>query len=196
MNDPHAAPPPPPPERRRFLKWVTGGLSALFGAALGVPALLYLIDPRNRPAPAGDFKTVGRLSDLKIETPQQVVIRDVRWDAWTLHPNDIVGRVWLVRRGEDQVDAYTTICPHLGCSINYEENKKQFICPCHNGTWDLAKCQPVKLEDRTNPAPRGMDRLELKLVADAAGAEGKSDYLIQVKYQTFQQGKETAIPTA
>ncbi len=158
----------------------------------GIPAIAYLIDPRNRPAPAGDFKTVGRLSDLKLETPQQVVIRDVRWDAWTLHPNDVIGRVWLVRRGQDQVDAYTTICPHLGCSINFEENKQQFLCPCHGGTWDLAKCEPVKLEDRTNPAPRGMDRLELKLVPDPGNPQ---DSIIQVKYQTFQQGKETAIPT-
>jgi Rieske Fe-S protein len=192
MSDPHALPPPPPPGRRRFLKWLTNGLGALFGAVLGIPAIAYLIDPRNRPAPAGDFKTVGRLSDLKLETPQQVVIRDVRWDAWTLHPNDVIGRVWLVRRGQDQVDAYTTICPHLGCSINFEENKKQFLCPCHGGTWDLAKCEPVKLEDRTNPAPRGMDRLELKLVPDPGNPQ---DSIIQVKYQTFQQGKETAIPT-
>ncbi len=192
MSDPHAPPPPPPPGRRRFLKWLTNGLGALFGAVLGIPAIAYLIDPRNRPAPAGDFKTVGRLSDLKLETPQQVVIRDVRWDAWTLHPNDVIGRVWLVRRGQDQVDAYTTICPHLGCSINFEENKKQFLCPCHGGTWDLAKCQPVKLEERTNPAPRGMDRLELKLVSDPGNPQ---DSIIQVKYQTFQQGKETAIPT-
>jgi Rieske Fe-S protein len=195
MSDRHAPPPPPPPERRRFLQWLTHGLGALFGVVLGIPAIAYLIDPRNRRVPEGDFKTVGRLSDLKIETPQQVVIRDLRWDAWTLHPNDVIGRVWLVRRGKDEVDAYTTICPHLGCSVNYEENKKQFICPCHNGTWDLAKCHPVKLEDRTNPAPRGMDRLELKLVPDPA-APDKQDFFIQVKYQTFQQGKETAIPTA
>src|SRR5216683_1962582 len=121
MNDKHAAPPPPPPERRRFLQWLTHGLGALFAAVLGIPAVAYLIDPRNRPVPQGDFKTVGRLSELKNDTPQQVVIRDVRWDAWTLHPNDAIGRVWLVRRGDDKVEAYTTICPHLGCSINYEE---------------------------------------------------------------------------
>jgi Rieske Fe-S protein len=192
MNDSHAA---PPPERRRFLKWLTGGLGALFGAVLGIPAIAYLIDPRHRAAPAGDFKTVGRLSELKPEVPQQVVLRDLRWDAWTLHPNDVIGRVWLVRRDQDTVDAYTTICPHLGCSINFEDNKKQFICPCHNGTWDLASCQPVKLADRINPAPRGMDRLELQLVPDSASPPDKPDFLIQVKYQTFQQGKETAIPT-
>src|SRR5213082_1305446 len=128
MSDEHI--PAPPPERRRFLKWVTHGLGALFTAVLAIPAVAYFIDPRNRPARDRSFKRVGRLSDLQKDVPRQVVIRDIRRDAWTLHPNDIIGRVWLVRRDGNKVDAYTTICPHLGCSINYQESQKLFICPC------------------------------------------------------------------
>src|SRR5436853_5721899 len=82
MSDTHQAPPPPHPERRKFLKWVTNGLGALVGVVLGVPAVLYLIDPRNRPTRASDFKPVGKLNDLVKDVPKQVVIRDVRHDAW------------------------------------------------------------------------------------------------------------------
>src|SRR5262249_24243706 len=135
MNDTHQSPPPPPPERRKFLKWVTNGLGALFRAVLGVPAVLYLLDPRNRAARASDFKRVAKLSDLDEDVPKQVVIRDVRQDAWTLHPNDVRGRVWLVRRKGDKVDAYTTICPHLGCSIDYNPELRHFVGPCHNATY-------------------------------------------------------------
>jgi menaquinol-cytochrome c reductase iron-sulfur subunit len=171
-------------DRRSFLKRATYGLAALFGALLGIPALAYLIDPRNRPAPDSDFKTVARLSDLSIGKPQQVVIHDISRDAWTLHPNDVIGRVWLIRRSENQVDAFTTICPHLGCSVNFEEKEKLFLCPCHGGTFNL-QGQRVETPGRTNPAPRGMDRLECRL--DPPG-------FIQVKYQNFIQGKETPIP--
>src|SRR5438105_4671456 len=108
---------PSSPPRRSFLKWATHGLGALFGVVLGIPALAYLIDARNRAAPAGDFKPVARLKELAVNVPQQVVIHDVRKDAWTLHPNDVIGRVWLIRRDNDQVEAFTTICPHLGCSV-------------------------------------------------------------------------------
>lgn len=174
------------PDRRSLLKWAIHGMAALLGVLLGLPALAYLLDPRNRRARDNEFQSVAKLSDLAVGVPRQVVIRDVRRDAWTLHPNDVVGRVWLVRRPGDQVDAFTTICPHLGCSINFEEKEKLFLCPCHGGTFDLDGHR-VEKPNTTNPAPRGMDRLVCR--PDPADAE-----MIQVKYQNFLQGKETAIP--
>jgi Rieske Fe-S protein len=181
-------------ERRSLLKWAIRGLGALFGAVLGLPALAYLTDARNRRAPEGDFRTVGRLSDLQVGVPHQVVIRDIRRDAWTLHPNDVVGRVWLLRRADDGVDAFTTICPHLGCSINFQPADQLFVCPCHNGTYDL-NGRRYERPGATNPAPRGMDALEVRVENDpATPGKKKKDGLIAVKYQNFIQGKDTAVP--
>jgi Rieske Fe-S protein len=182
------------PGRRSFLKWATHGLGALFGALLGFPAVAYLIDARNRPAPTGDFKTVARLRDLEIGIPKQVIIHDTRRDAWALHPSDVVGRVWLIRRDQDQIDAFTTICPHLGCSINFQDGQdpkdRRFACPCHGGTFQLSGERVTEQQlGRSNPAPRGMDRVETRL--DPANPE-----YLQVKYQNFIQGKEMAIPKA
>src|SRR5262249_11134543 len=126
-------------DRRSLLKWATHGLGALFGLLLGVPALAYLVDARNRPAPKRGMRRVARLKELEIGKPKQVVIYDTRRDAWTLHPNDVVGRVWLVRQDDNKVDAFTTICPHLGCSVDWRADQGErglFICPCHNGTFD------------------------------------------------------------
>jgi Rieske Fe-S protein len=179
-------------KRRSFLKWATHGLSALFAAILGIPAIAYLIDARNRAAKTSDFQTVGRLSDLKPDEPKQVVLHDVRRDAWTLHPNDVVGRVWLVRRADDRVDAFTTICPHLGCSINYEEKAHRFICPCHNGTFELSgeRVSEAKL-GAANPPPRDIDKLEVKLTPDPSRKleGGKPDAIIAVKYANYYQGR-------
>src|SRR5438477_13118176 len=88
------------PDRRSFLKWCTHGLSALFAAILGIPAVAFLVDARNRKAPKSDFRPVQgvRVGDLvEICRPVQGVIRAVRQDAWTLYPSDVVGRVWIVR---------------------------------------------------------------------------------------------------
>jgi Rieske Fe-S protein len=185
MSDPHPA---PPPERRSFLKWACHGLGALFGALLGAPAVAYLIDARNRSAPPSDFKTVARLDELEKDVPFQAVVRAVRRDAWTLHPNDVVGRVWLIRRadsaaGKPVVEAFTTICPHLGCSVNYEAKDKRFLCPCHGGQFDL---DGKRLEQPgvTNPAPRGMDPLECNV----------EQGLIEVKYVNFRQGEHERVP--
>src|SRR5207245_8617280 len=46
-------------DRRAFLRRATHGLAVLFAALLGIPALAYLLDPRNRPAPDSEFKTVA-----------------------------------------------------------------------------------------------------------------------------------------
>lgn len=171
-------------ERRSFLKWLFHGLGAAFAATIGVPALLYVLDPRNRPAPPGLFKTVARLGDLKPGVPQQAIIREIRRDAWTLHPNDVIGRVWLIRGEGEKVAAFTTICPHLGCSVNFLAESGYFQCPCHNGMFETSgelRHQP----GAENPAPRGMDALEVQIVADPADAKEK---LVQVKYESFTQG--------
>jgi len=175
--------------RRSFLRWATHGLGALFGLLIAVPGLAYLIDARNRPAPKRGLRRVARLSEVEIGTPKQVVIRDLRRDAWTLHPNDIIGRVWLVRSDKEKVDAYTTTCPHLGCSVDWRTDQKLFICPCHNGTFDSSG-ELVKRPGLENPAPRGMDQLELTLVKDDADP---TDPFIEVKYENFLQGPHEKI---
>jgi Rieske Fe-S protein len=170
-------------QRRTFLKWATHGLGALFAAVLGVPAVAYLIDARNRPARAGAFKTVANVHDLQVGVPKQVTIRETWKDAWTLHPDDVIGRVWLILQPDGQtVVAFTTVCPHKGCSVNFEGTKKLFLCPCHNGTFAL---DGKKVDGATtNPAPRGMDELECR--RDPADPD-----LVQVKYETFMTGEPT-----
>jgi Rieske Fe-S protein len=168
-----------PQDRRSFLSWATNGLGAIFTAIIGVPAALYLADPRNRRGQASDFRVVDgvRLSDVG-QTPVQGVLRDVRVDAWTLHPDDVIGRVWVVRDPHDRerVRVFTTICPHLSCSVNLESDR--FRCPCHNATFDF---NGERLSPGTNPALRGMDELEWE--RDPADQER-----IRVRYHNFEAG--------
>jgi Rieske Fe-S protein len=169
------------PDRRSFLRWAVHGLGALFALVLGVPAVAYLVDARNRKAPAGDFKTVARLSELPVNQPREVVLRETRRDAWTLHRDEVVGRVFLIKRparpGErPRVDAFTTICPHLGCSVNYTADANvPFLCPCHGARYRL---DGSRIDPEHNPAPRGMDSLEVR--PDPADPD-----LVQVRYQVF-----------
>ncbi len=32
--------------------------------------------------------------------------------------------------------ALSSVCPHLGCQVQWEHDKQRFFCPCHNGTFD------------------------------------------------------------
>lgn len=180
-------------ERRTLLKRLSYLLGALYALLLGVPGVAYLIDPRNRKAPARRFKRIARLSELpkpqagNPPEPREFVVRDeFRRDAWTLYPTRVVGKVWLLRENDDRVVAFTSICPHLGCSINYDGEKAWFVCPCHNGTFDLSGQRVGEASTGiTNPAPRGMDELRVAKTP-IPGEEG--DFHIEVEYLEFRQG--------
>ena len=176
-------------ERRTFLRWAVHGLGAVFGAVLGFPAVVYLIDPRNRPPRETGMRPVARTSELTVNVPREVVIHETRYDAWTLHPNDVVGRIWIVRRpgnnaqGKPNVEVFTTTCPHLGCSVNF--TGADFLCPCHGAHYTLSG-QAIRQENGrpiNNVAPRDMDSLPMEL-EPVAGAPG--DYVIKVKYERFK----------
>jgi menaquinol-cytochrome c reductase iron-sulfur subunit len=172
-----------PANRRSFMRWAIHGLGAIFAVILGVPAVAFLIDARNRPARKAGFRTVTKLDDLEVDKPKLFVISDSRRDAWTLHPNDVVGRVWLIKRPNGQVEAFTATCPHLGCSVNFTGS--EFLCPCHGGRFDMngnLKEQP----GYENPAPRGMDTLKIDEQALAQG-------VVSVEYQNFLPNKPEKI---
>ncbi len=174
--------------RRSFLRWAIHGLNAVFGIILGVPAVAYLIDARNRKAANREFRTVQgiKLNELEVGVPRQGTIYDVRQDAWTLHPNDVVGRVWAVKLPNDDIKVFTTICPHLGCSINLDPPPPNagFTCPCHGGKF-LVDGFLDNSEDQ-NPAPRGMDTLDWR-------RDPHNLNLLQVKYENYIQGQPEKI---
>jgi Rieske Fe-S protein len=185
------------PGRRSFLAFAVTGLGALFTALLGVPIVAFIFDPRNRKGAGGDFRVVDTipLSDLQKDRPVQGVLRSVRRDAWTLHPNDVIGRVWIILkqdaipagfRGNDPavLAVFTTTCPHLGCSVNLNADPASgFTCPCHTARYGLdgARVQPE------NPAPRDMDTLEWKVEPDPANPDR---LVLMVRFQNFRAGQE------
>ena len=48
--------------------------------------------------------------------------------------------VVIARQGEsDTVDSFlalSSVCPHLGCQVQWEQPNNRFFCPCHNGIFD------------------------------------------------------------
>ncbi len=170
-------------DRRSLLRWATHGLGAVFAAVLGFPVVCYLADPRNRKGKASDFiRAEGiRLDDDNFQKdpplPVQGVIRTVRVDGWTLHPSDVVGRVWVVKdaAAPNGFRVFTTICPHLGCSVNLADD--HFACPCHNAEFDFRGAAIG------GPAPRGMDQLEWQ-------PDPTDPQRILVHYRNFRAGVE------
>ncbi len=107
-------------------------------------------------------------------TPLKVPVIADRSDAWSRFTAEAIGAVFLRRSGGD-VTALQVICPHAGCSINYDATGRRYFCPCHAASFDLSG----KRTDETSPSPRDMDSLEVEI-------RNKNE--VWVKFQTFGVG--------
>jgi len=76
-------------------------------------------------------------------------------DISLFQPNSVTifrgGRFYLVRLSDGGFLALSLRCTHLGCSINYEEDKKRFICPCHASAFE------INGNVQNPPAPSALD---------------------------------------
>jgi len=58
----------------------------------------------------------------------------------------------LVRVSENEWRAFSAVCTHLNCTVQYRDSTRQIWCACHNGTYDLnghivSGPPPVPLEE-------------------------------------------------
>src|SRR4051812_26194987 len=165
--------------RRGLLGTLAAGLSALIGAALSVPFLAALASPARRGAastPAsgtatGSFIPVIAIWDLPKGQPKRVEITAAGVDAWARQERQVLGAVWLIKVSREEVKAFSTVCPHLGCSIN--ATPKGYGCPCHTSSFS-PEGQVVG-----GPSPRSMDPLEVKVEKD----------MVLVRFARFRQGQ-------
>jgi cytochrome b6-f complex iron-sulfur subunit len=57
----------------------------------------------------------------------------------------------LVLRTRESVRAFSLTCTHLGCTVQWQDARREFHCPCHDGRFDefgevLAGPPPIPLE--------------------------------------------------
>ena len=45
---------------------------------------------------------------------------------------------FFVASSRDRVIVLSATCSHLGCLVNYNKERAEFICPCHGGRYDLS----------------------------------------------------------
>jgi nitrite reductase/ring-hydroxylating ferredoxin subunit len=57
----------------------------------------------------------------------------------------------IIMRTSESIKAFSLICTHLGCTVDWNQGEQQFYCPCHDGYFDqfgevIAGPPPVPLE--------------------------------------------------
>ncbi|HWW14396.1 MAG TPA: ubiquinol-cytochrome c reductase iron-sulfur subunit [Candidatus Dormibacteraeota bacterium] len=160
-----------PDESRRSFLGVLLGLGAFFvGALLSVPLIRFALFPLLRrttelkSSTVGDIRAFSSLSEPVMRTVQ---IEQV--DGWRKAVSEKA--VYVTKDGQGELRVLTSICPHLGCTVPWNKEKKQFICPCHGATFAADGTRV------SGPSLRGMDSLETSV----------QDGQLLVQFQYFRQ---------
>lgn len=144
MNGPMGEP-PGVLDRRRFLDILFGGgLAALAGAVL-YPILHYLVPPKVKEVTTTSV-VAGKASDLAA-------------NAGKIVPFGGKPAI-IVRTPEGEPRAFTAVCTHLACTVQYRPDLKHIWCACHDGHYDLHG------QVLAGPPPRPLDEFKVTVRGD------------------------------
>lgn len=138
--------------RRDFIKGATAAIGGLIGLALGIPAIGYLIDPALRSSAREGWMPVGKLEDIPVGMPFPFSFTSTQVNGWERTATNHGG--FILRKSADPADILilNSRCTHLGCSVNWKEEAKAYLCPCHDAKFG----QEGQVLD--GPPPRPLDR--------------------------------------
>ncbi|MEX1138690.1 MAG: Rieske 2Fe-2S domain-containing protein [Bacteroidota bacterium] len=108
--------------RRSFLAWILGGSFGAFAVSILYPIGRYLIPPASA-------------------EPKPVAVEAAKVDELATNS----GKIFrfgnepgiLINTPEGELKAFTAICTHLACTVQYRADLQHIWCACHNGHYDL-----------------------------------------------------------
>jgi len=104
------------------------------------------MDPPAVPEASVNEVSAGKVQDLKPNTGKIV--------KFGSRP------VLLVRTADTDWRAFSAVCTHLNCTVQYQVERRQIWCACHNGTYDLNGAVV------SGPPPKALEEYAVRLRGD------------------------------
>jgi len=135
-----------PVTRKRFVDWLLGTSVGGFLAAVFYPVARYIIPP-----------------ELPESTVNSVTLP---FGAGEIPTN--FGRIFkfgsrpgiIVKTPGGELRAFSAICTHLDCTVQYREDLSHIWCACHNGHYDLTG------RNIAGPPPRPLEAFDVNVRGD------------------------------
>ena len=158
--------------RRRFLQIVSGIGATLSAVVIGFPVVRAFVSPTLASPPKDDWiKVTDDTALLEVGIPERLSFVVSEQDAWV--ESRMVKGVWLFSEDGEKFKAYNARCTHLGCGFVYDKDANNFLCPCHQGRFDIKTGAVL-----AGPPPRPLDELEVEI----------RDSAVFVKYKEYRLG--------
>jgi Rieske Fe-S protein len=120
-GDHHAGPALAP--RRTFLDTLLGAGFVSTAIAALYPVTRFLVPPRGGEPPTSSV-VAAKLAEIKNNSGK----------VFQFGTKPAI----LVRTADGEFKAFTAVCTHLECTVQYKADTSQLWCACHNGMYDLS----------------------------------------------------------
>jgi Rieske Fe-S protein len=127
----------PGSSRRGFVNWLLGTSAGAFLVAALYPVTRYLVPPPSGESSAASVTLPLKPDDVKPNTGQ----------IFKFGSKPAI----LVRTAGGELRAFSAVCTHLNCTVQYRPDLGEIWCACHNGHFDL------KGQNVAGPPPRPLD---------------------------------------
>lgn len=133
--------------RRRLISYLLGfSVVATLGGVL-TPVVGYLWPPSRTMAGRGSPVQVGTTADFPAGRGKVVPVNDKP--------------VIVVNTAQGGLRAFSAICTHLGCIVEWDQGRQFILCPCHDGRFN-----PVNGTVISGPPPAPLAQLALTVEGD------------------------------
>lgn len=102
--------------------------------------------PAPSPTPAGTV--VGTVAEVPVGQARQFT------DPTSGQP------AWMVHSSGSTFAAFSAVCTHAGCPVQYDSANVQFVCPCHGGVYDARTGKVLQ-----GPPPDPLPSIPVRVVA-------------------------------
>lgn len=131
--------------RRKLLSRLLGAALAALGAAVAYPILRFVSPPEVAEAATNTVRAAKR-SELETQ-------------GWKVFPFGSEPAI-LIEPEPGDLRAFSAVCTHLGCTVQYRGDRKLIWCACHNGWYDLQG------KNIAGPPPRPLTPYRVKVQGD------------------------------
>lgn len=131
--------------RRGIVGWLLGGGFTASVVAFLYPVVRFMAPPEVAEASVNEV-TAGKVQEFKVNAGKIVKFGNTP--------------ALLIRLGDSEWRAFSGICTHLNCTVQYQEANRQIWCACHNGLYDLNG------KVVSGPPPRPLDEFTVRVRGD------------------------------
>ena len=128
--------------RRKILTWILGGGLVAWLGSIFFPVLRYLQPPE--------------VPEAVVNSVKAATVDDMAESSGKIFKFGSKPGI-LIKTPTGELRAFTAICTHLDCTVQYRDDLEHIWCACHNGHYDLTG------RNISGPPPRPLEEYEVNI---------------------------------